>query len=125
MSAATKHTMLLRWPFHLQTHTPTQSIAFVTRSHVIFMFVQAVLSVLSNELLCVNTELRVIYDAYSSRQQGKPWGWGRPHHSAALTSAQLWQLMRDCDVLEPDCSLTRINMAVAQVCLSHTLAPNS
>lgn len=77
--------------------------------------VQAVLSLLSNELLCVNTELRVIYDAYSSKQQGMPWGWDRPQHSAALTSAQLWQLMRDCNVTEPDCSLTHINMALAQV----------
>lgn len=79
------------------------------------MFVQAVLSVLSNELLCVNTELRVIYDAYCVRQQGMPWGWGRPQHSAALTSAQLWQVMRDGNVLEPDCSLVDINIALAQV----------
>lgn len=70
---------------------------------------------LSNELLCVNTELRVIYDAYCVRQQGMPWGWGRPQHSAALTSAQLWQVMRDGNVFEPDCSLVDINVALAQV----------
>lgn len=79
------------------------------------VLVQGVLSMLSNELLCVNTELRVIYDAYSSRQQGMPWGWDRPQHSAALTSAQLWHLMRDCHVPEPDCGLTHINTALAQV----------
>ena len=85
-----------------------------------FAFAQAVLSVLSNELLCVNTELRVIYDAYCVRQQGMPWGWGRPQHSAALTSAQLWQVMRDGNVLDPDCSLVDINIALAQVW--HSLA---
>ena len=74
-----------------------------------------VLLALSNELLCVNTELRVVYDAYSTRQQGMPWGWGRPQHSAALTSAQMWQLMRDCNIPEPDCSLAHINAAIAQV----------
>lgn len=90
------------------------------------VLVQAVLSILSDEILCVNTELRVIYDAYSTRQQGMPWGWDRPQHSAALTSAQLWQLMRDCHVPEPDCGLTLINPALAQVPAqhrSHSLQP--
>ena len=80
--------------------------------------VQAVLTALSNELLCVNTELRVVYDAYSGRQGQRPWAWGQPEHSAALTSAQLWLLLRECDVPEPDCSLAFVNMALAQVRLS-------
>ncbi len=82
------------------------------------MCVQAVLTALSNELLCVNTELRVVYDAYSGRQGQKPWAWGQPEHSAALTSAQLWLLLRECNVPEPDCSLAHINMALAQVRLN-------
>ncbi|KAL0028358.1 hypothetical protein WJX77_001721 [Trebouxia sp. C0004] len=77
---------------------------------------QALLTALSNELLCVNTELRVVYDAYSGRQGQRPWAWGQPEHSAALTSAQLWLLLRECNVPEPDCSLAYINMALAQVC---------
>ena len=77
--------------------------------------VQAVLSALSNELLCVNTELRLVYDAYSSRHLQKPWGWGHPWHSSALTSAQMWELMRECGVPQPDCSLAHINVALAQV----------
>ncbi len=76
---------------------------------------QAVLTALSNELLCVNTDLRLLYDAYSSRQGQMPWGWGHPEHSAALTSAQLWELLRECDVPEPDCSLAHINLALAEV----------
>lgn len=82
------------------------------------MCVQAVLTALSNELLCVNTELRVVYDAYSGRQGQRPWAWGQPEHSAALNSAQLWLLLRECNVPEPDCSLAYINMALAQVRLS-------
>ncbi|DBA67304.1 TPA: Cadherin member 2 [Trebouxia sp. C0005] len=77
---------------------------------------QAVLTALSNELLCVNTELRVVYDAYSGRQGQRPWAWGQPEHSAALNSAQLWLLLRECNVPEPDCSLADINMALAQAC---------
>ena len=78
------------------------------------LLVQAVLSALSNELLCVNTELRLMYDAYSGREA---WGWGRSQHSAALTAAQFWLLMRECSVPEPDCCLAHINMALAQVSL--------
>ncbi|KAA6424510.1 MAG: hypothetical protein FRX49_05722 [Trebouxia sp. A1-2] len=77
---------------------------------------RAVLTALSNELLCVNTELRVVYDAYSGRQGQRPWAWGQPEHSAALNSAQLWLLLRECNVPEPDCSLADINMALAQAC---------
>jgi len=79
------------------------------------MHVQAVLTALSDELLCVNTELRVVYDAYSGRQGQRPWAWGQPEHNAALTSAQLWLLLRECNVPEPDCSVAHINMALAQV----------
>ena len=83
------------------------------------MCVQAVLTALSDELLCVNTELRQLYDAYSSRQGQAPWGWGRPEHSAALTSAQMWELMRDCGVPDPDCQLADINLALSKVNTGH------
>ena len=71
----------------------------------------------------MNTELRTIYDVYSSRQRQQPWGWGQLQHSTALTSAQLWELVRECGITEPDCSLAHINTALAQVrrCTNHNV----
>ena len=79
------------------------------------LLLQAMLNDLSKDLLCVNTELRHVYDVWSKHKAGQVWGETDIPHSMALTGAQMWQMLRVCRVPDPDCPLALINPCLFEV----------
>ena len=79
---------------------------------------QVALKAVSNLLLRANSELRHLYDLYSSRQlPGVATSAAQLRHSRALTTGHFWAMMRDARVLDVDCSLANISRAAAEVSL--------
>ena len=77
---------------------------------------QVALKAVSNLLLRANSELRHLYDLYSSRQlPGVATSAAQLRHSRALTTGQFWALMRDARVLDVDCSLANVSRAAVEV----------
>ena len=81
--------------------------------------VQAVLDDLSKDLLCVNTELRHIYDVWSKHKAGLVWGEADVPHSMALTGAQMWQMLRVCQIPDANCPLALLNPCLVEVRQRH------
>ena len=77
---------------------------------------------LSKDLLCVNTELRHVYDVWSKHKAGQVWGETDIPHSMALTGAQMWQMLRVCKVPDPDCPLALINPCLFEVVHCHLMS---
>ena len=70
---------------------------------------------LSKDLLCVNTELRQTYDVWSKHKAESVWAHAPIQHSMALTSTQMWQMLRVCQVPDTNCPLALINPCLQQV----------
>ena len=89
------------------------------------LLLQVALKAVSNLLLRANSELRHLYDLYSSRQlPGVATSAAQLRHSHALTMGQFWALMRDARVLDVDCSLANTSRAAAEVSLGRWLWPS-
>lgn len=99
-----------------------EAVQLSIASEAAALLLQVALKAVSNLLLRANSELRHLYDLYSSRQlPGVATSAAQLRHSRALTTGQFWALMRDARVLDVDCSLTDISRAVAEVSLGRWL----